>query len=149
VSRRSLADGLGTNDFLERALVLLDGGAANCVAALVFVCCAGAVGSVGCVDPGRSLRLVGVLVAAGNWAVVGIILGAGGGAGMGTTLRVGICNAGVSWAIDLVMRMFVGGVSLSTLGAGCTLGNAGCCGLSVSSLSAVSICEMRWMSRRS
>ena len=50
-----------------------------------------------------------------------MILGTGGGAGMGTTLRAGVCTTGVSWVMDLVMRMLVGGVSLSTLGAGRTL----------------------------
>ena len=73
----------------------------------------------------QRLRLVGVLVAIGSWVVVGIILGAGGGAGMRTTLRVGVSTVGVSWSIDLAMCMFVAGVSLSTLGAGCTLGIAG------------------------
>jgi len=151
MSCRSLSDGLGTNDFLEHALVLLAGGAANCAAALVLdrVCCAGAMGIVFGVGAGRRLRLMGVLVAMGNWAVVLTILGAGSGAGVGTTLKAGVCIVGVSWDIDLVMCMFVGGLSLSTLGAGCTLGIAGCCGSSVSSVSAVSVCEMSWMSLKS
>ena len=92
------------------------------------------------------LRLVGVFVATGNWAVVLVFLGAGCGSGVGTTLRAAV---GMSWDIDLVMRMFVGGVSLSTLGADCTLGTADYCGSSVSSSSAVSVCVMRWMSLKS
>ena len=43
VSRRSLADGLGTNDFRARALVLLAGGATAFAAALVFPVYAGPV----------------------------------------------------------------------------------------------------------
>ena len=54
----------------------------------------------------------------------------------------------MSGDMDLVMRMFVDGVSLSTLGAGCTLGIAGCCGLSESSVPSVSDCVMRCMSRK-
>jgi len=89
---------------------------------------------------------VGVLVATGNWAMVLAILGACGVTSVGTILG---SATGVSGDMDLVMRMFVGGTSLSTLGAGCTLGIYGCCGSSVSSASAVSVCVMRWMSLKS
>ena len=85
-------------------------------------------------------------MATGNWAVVLVILGAGVGSGVGTILGA---VAGISGDMDLVMRIFVGGVSVSTLGAGCTLGIVGCCGLSESSASSVSVCVMRWMSLKS
>ena len=117
-----------------RDLVLLAGGAAAFAAALVLdrVCWAGAVGSGSIGAVMRRLRLVGVLVATGNWAVVLTFLGACCGPGVGTTLGAAV---GTSVDMDLVIRMFGGGVSLSTLGAGCTLGIAGCCGLSESSAS--------------
>jgi len=148
VRRRSLADGLGTNDLRARDLVLLAGGAAAFAAALVLdrVCRAGAVGSGSIGTVMRRLRLVGVLVATGNWAVVVTFLGARCGPGVGTTLGAAV---GTSVDMDLVMRMFGGGVSLSTLGAGCTLGIAGCCGMSASLSPSVSDCVMRCMSRKS
>ena len=127
VSRRNLADGLRTNNFQARALVLLAGGAAAFAATVVLdrVCCTGAMGIGFGVVSVRRLCLVGVFVATGNWAIVLTNLGACDGAGVDTTLRAA---AGMSGDMDLVMRIFMGGVSVSTLGAGCTLGIAGCCG---------------------
>ena len=148
VSRRSSVDGLGINDVRARALVLLAGGAAAFAAALVLdrVWWAGAVGNVFGGAVSRRWRLAGVLVVTGKCAVVLVILGACGGACVGITLGV---VAGISGDMDLVMRMLLGGVSASTLGAGCTLGIAGCWVLSESSASAVSVCVMRWISRKS
>ena len=92
------------------------------------------------------LRMLGVLVATGKWAVVLTFLGACCGSGVGTTLGAAV---GTSVDMDLVIRMSGGGVSLSTLGAGCTLGIAGCCGMSASLSPSVSDCVMRCMSRKS
>ena len=143
-----IADGADIIDFLPRDLVLPAGGAANCAATLVLdrVFCDGAMDSTTGVDPVRRLLLVVGFFATGNCAVV-----VGAGAGLaGSTLGSGVGTTGLSFPMDFVMRILVGMLFVSTLRAGCTLGtDDDCMLLSLSMLTAGSVCVMRWRSHRS
>ena len=137
-----IADGAGIMDYRPSDLVLLAGGAANWAATLVLdrVFCDGAVDSTTGVEPVRRLLLVGGLFATGNCAVV--VVAVGGLAG--STLGSGVGTTRLSFPMEHVMRILVGMLFVSTLGAGCTLGTAdGCKFLSLSVSPAGSVWVMR------
>ena len=98
------------------------------------------------VDPVWRLLLVVGFFATGNCAVV-----VGAGAGLaGSTLGSGVGTTKLSYPMERVMRILVGMLFVSTLGAGCTRGTAdGVKFLSLSVASAGIVCVMRWRSRRS